>query len=115
MVVEDVDSRRARLHAHSDQILCDLKKSGAKNSAFLFCNTKIRNKSLIKPQNYTGNAKLFNLGVIITRSICPGALIAGLTAESRNCFHIQVIRYILPLDPAIKSKDDRFHAPFSFF
>ena len=34
----------------------------------------------------------------------------GSTAESRNCFHIQVIRHILPLDPAIKSQDDRFHA-----
>ena len=75
----------------------------------------VKNKSLIKPQNYTENAELFNFGVIVIKSFCPCDLITGLTAESRNCFHIQVIRYILPLDPAIKSQDDRFHAPFSFF
>jgi len=59
-----------------------------------------KNKNLIKPQNYTEDAELFNLGGIIIRSFC------GSTAESRNCFHIPVIRYILPLDPAIKSQDD---------
>ncbi len=40
----------------------------------------------------------------------PKSLITGATAESRNCFHIPVIRYIFPLDPAIKSQDDRYHA-----
>ena len=59
-----------------------------------------KNKNLIKPQNYTEDAELFNFGGIIISSFC------GSTAESRNCFHIQVIRYILPLDPAIKSQDD---------
>jgi hypothetical protein len=50
-----------------------------------------QNKSLIKPQNYTENAEMFNFGVIVIRSFCPCDLITGLTAESRNCFHIPVI------------------------
>ena len=66
-----------------------------------------KNKNLIKPPNYTENAELFSFGVIIIMSFCPGDLITGLTAESRNCFHIPVIWYILPLDPAIQSQDEQ--------
>ena len=63
--------------------------------------TKKKNKSLIKPQNYTENTKLFNFELFFIKSFC------GATAESRNCFHIHVLRYILPLDPTIKSQDDQ--------
>ena len=45
---------------------------------------KGQKKSLIKPQNYTENAELFNFGVIIIRSFCPGDLITVLTVESGN-------------------------------
>jgi hypothetical protein len=40
-----------------------------------------KNKNLIKPQNYTENAEMFNLGVIIKRSFCPDDLITGLTVK----------------------------------
>ena len=52
------------------------------------CCVLCKNKSLIKPQNYTENTEMFNFWVIVIRSFC------GSSAEARNCFHIHIIWYI---------------------